>query len=659
MRGRQKLSSWAKCISHYLKITNDTNGTNFTNYSCHSCHSRNSCSILFNYLITRILFLFLIIFILFGVSCEKTDRTRAAAKTPTVIKTKTGIEMVSIPAGWFEMGSRRGEANESPVHRIWVDAFLMDRYEVTQEQYGELVLGNPSHFKGAKNPMEQMSWADAALYCNARSRAEGLEPCYDEESGECDFSANGYRLPTEAEWEYACRAGTDTEHFFGLEQRRLKDHAWYADNSLEKTHPVGQKKPNPWGLYDMYGNVAEWCNDIYDESYYENSRQKDPRGPTEGKKYVLRGGAWSSSADKCRSSYRVGEDPGFQDACFARDDIGFRCVRSAPQNIPAREAKVRAELEEITHKIVYETYREDNWELFLINADGSNAINLTCTSEVDEHYPKVSPDGTKICFLARERARLERCCRQPSKVLDVYYMSIDGTGRTKVAEHAGSPCWSPDGTAIAYQTGGHFRPAKCNFAKGLFIYDLRTGRHMEHPTAKTLKGFQTLSWPNKDWFLARLSENNPYGGEGFAIIEAKGTEVLKLRGYGGGCRPDPSPDGKKIAWGRTDSVIAVADVDLTSPNPEVSNVRSIVVEPEATHTYHVDWSPDGRFIVFARGPGGKKSLAEPTEFIGVKAPGWNICVADPTQKNNYVIITTDGKSNKEPDWVPVNGSDSQ
>ena len=280
-----------------------------------------------------ILSAFLVLFILLGVSCGKTGKSGAAAKTPTVIETKAGIEMVLIPAGWFEMGSRRGKADESPVHKVWVDAFLMDRYEVTQEQYGELVLGNPSHFKGPKSPVEQMSWADAARYCNARSRAEGLEPCYDEESGECDFSANGYRLPTEAEWEYACRAGTATDRFFGREERKLKDYAWYAENSFEKTHPVGQKKPNPWGIYDMYGNVAEWCNDIYNESYYKNSREKSPRGPAEGDKYVLRGGAWSSSADKCRSSYRVGEDPGFQDACFARDDIGFRCVRSAPHSI--------------------------------------------------------------------------------------------------------------------------------------------------------------------------------------------------------------------------------------------------------------------------------------------------------------------------------------
>ncbi|MBM3237125.1 hypothetical protein FJZ31_12605 [Candidatus Poribacteria bacterium] len=285
-----------------------------------------------------ILYSFLIFLILFGASCQKVDKS--TARSPTVIKTKEGVEMVLLPAGWFEMGSRRGkdnpltpfvkgEANESPVHKVWVDAFLMDRYEVNQEQYGKLVPGNPSHFKDPQNPMEQMSWANAVLYCNARSRAEGFEPCYDEESGKCNFEANGYRLPTEAEWEYACRAGTKTDYFFGREARKLKDYAWYAENSFERTFPWGKKKPNPWGLYDMYGNVAEWCNDIYDQDYYKHSPEKNPRGPTKGKKYVLRGGAWSSSADICRSAYRVGAEPGFQDACFARDDIGFRCVRNA------------------------------------------------------------------------------------------------------------------------------------------------------------------------------------------------------------------------------------------------------------------------------------------------------------------------------------------
>jgi formylglycine-generating enzyme required for sulfatase activity len=239
--------------------------------------------------------------------------------------------MVQIPAGWFEMGSRRGREDEQPVHRVWVDAFLMDRYEVTQAAWEKVELPNPSHFKGPALPVEQISWTLAAQYCNARSRAEGLELCYDAKTAGCNFNANGYRLPTEAEWEYACRAGTDSEYSFGQDDRGLGDAAWFAGNASKTTHPVGQKKPNAWGLYDMHGNVAEWCHDNYDKQYYAQSPEQNPRGPEEGDKNVLRGGAWNSAADALRSSARLGESPGFQDACFARDAIGFRCVRKAPE----------------------------------------------------------------------------------------------------------------------------------------------------------------------------------------------------------------------------------------------------------------------------------------------------------------------------------------
>jgi formylglycine-generating enzyme required for sulfatase activity len=178
--------------------------------------------------------------------------------------------------------------------------------------------------------MEQVTWVQAANYCNARSKAEGLQPCYNEDTAECNFDADGYRLPTEAEWEYACRAGMESDYSFGNDTRWLGDFAWFADNADKKTHPVGQKRPNPWGLYDMHGNVAEWCNDNYGKEYYASSPDKNPRGPAEGKQNVLRGGSWKSSAEALKSGYRLAENPGFSDACLARDAIGFRCVRKAP-----------------------------------------------------------------------------------------------------------------------------------------------------------------------------------------------------------------------------------------------------------------------------------------------------------------------------------------
>jgi len=255
-------------------------------------------------------------------------RAKDTADVPEVITTKTGIEMVAIPGGWFEMGSENWTSDESPIHEVWLSPFWMDRFEVAQEQFKKYQLSDPSHFKNPEHPLEQINWTDAALYCNERSIAEGFEPCYDEETWQCNFDANGYRLPTEAEWEYACRAGTNTKFSFGNDTKKLKNYAWFSDNSSGKTHPVGQKKPNLWGLYDMYGNVSEWCNDFYSEDYYKKSPEKDPKGPAMGEEKVLRGGAWNSSADSCRSSYRS-SDPSIDDTCLANDAIGFRCVRNA------------------------------------------------------------------------------------------------------------------------------------------------------------------------------------------------------------------------------------------------------------------------------------------------------------------------------------------
>ena len=262
-------------------------------------------------------------------SCQKPEPQPGSQP---ILKTKSGAEMVLLPAGEFSMGSATGKAEEAPVHVVKLDAFLMDRTEVTQEQFGKLMQDNPSpsHFKGPTRPVEQVSWAEAAIYCNLRSKSEGLAACYDEATAKCNFAADGYRLPTEAEWEYACRAGSKESYSFGSDAQQLRRYAWFAENAEKKTQPVAKKKPNAWGLFDMHGNVAEWCNDVFDPGYYAKSSTENPRGPEDGERYVLRGGAWTSNADRCRASARVGAVPGFQDACFARDGIGFRCVRRPP-----------------------------------------------------------------------------------------------------------------------------------------------------------------------------------------------------------------------------------------------------------------------------------------------------------------------------------------
>jgi formylglycine-generating enzyme required for sulfatase activity len=242
-------------------------------------------------------------------------------------RTGSGLEMVAIPAGEFTMGSDSGAVDAKPAHKVKVDSFLMDPHEVTQEVYEKVVGNNPSRRKGPRNPVEQVTWSAAVKFCNARSTQEGLTPCYDLKSGRCDFAANGYRLPTEAEWEYACRAATTTEFYFGDRPDQLKAYAWFDGNAEAGPHPVAQRKPNAWGLYDMTGNVWEWCNDFYGAKYYRNSPVENPRGPDEGEKRVLRGGAWSSSAENCTAFVRNCDEAGTTDVCLTMDSNGFRCVR--------------------------------------------------------------------------------------------------------------------------------------------------------------------------------------------------------------------------------------------------------------------------------------------------------------------------------------------
>lgn len=242
--------------------------------------------------------------------------------------TSLGIPMVLIPAGSFRMGSDRGRSDESPRHEVSISAFAMDKFEVTQDVYGKLQLPDPSQFKGRGHPIEQVRWSDAAMFCNERSRAEGLEPCYDEDDFHCDFNASGYRLPTEAEWEYACRGGDDRDPGRPT-PGRIGSRACYAGNSGGRTQPVGRRRANAWGVHDLLGNVLEWCHDVYDEGYYENSAGRDPRGPAESPKKdrVLRGGSWKTKVGDITASRRYHGPPGIADACFARNTYGFRCVR--------------------------------------------------------------------------------------------------------------------------------------------------------------------------------------------------------------------------------------------------------------------------------------------------------------------------------------------
>ena len=258
---------------------------------------------------------------------------KSASTQGTVeVTTKSGASMIYLPGGSFTMGDDRANPDEAPARKVTVSSFLMDKFEVTREMFAKAQLPDPSHWQDSpQKPVERVRWRDAKRYCNERALLEGLKPCYNEKTvdWDCDYSASGYRLPTEAEWEYACRAGTDAPYDFGRSDR-LRQYAWLAENADQKTHVVGQKKPNGFGLYDLYGNVSEWCEDVYSPTYYKESPALDPLGPPNpGKdvRRVIRGGSWRSSPDQCRATARQGERTGDTDACFSTDFCGFRCVR--------------------------------------------------------------------------------------------------------------------------------------------------------------------------------------------------------------------------------------------------------------------------------------------------------------------------------------------
>jgi formylglycine-generating enzyme required for sulfatase activity len=213
-----------------------------------------------------------------------------------------GMELVYIKPGSFMMGSPTGEANrggDERQHRVTLTAgFHMGVTEVTQAEWGAVMGTNPSYFKGDDRPVEQVSWHDAVAFCEELSRREGRR----------------YRLPTEAEWEYACRAGSTTAFSFGNSESDLGQYGWYGSNSGDQTHPVAQKKPSAWGLHDMHGNVWEWCRDWHSD--YTSSATTDPNGAQTGMDRVLRGGSWGSGAQFCRSANRDGGSPGYRNYGF-------------------------------------------------------------------------------------------------------------------------------------------------------------------------------------------------------------------------------------------------------------------------------------------------------------------------------------------------------
>lgn len=230
--------------------------------------------------------------------------------TPVQITNSIGMKLNLIPPGEFVMGSPKSEPgrwDDETQHRVKITKpFYLSAHEVTQEQYEQVMGSNPSRSEGPTKPVEQVNWNEAVAFCGKLSVQEGVE----------------YRLPTEAEWEYSCRAGTTTAYSFGNDVAQLGEYAWWAGNSVGGTRPVGELKPNAWGLFDMHGNVVEWCQDWYGD--YDLQVVSDPAGAAPGRCRVLRGGAFVLQPLYVRAANRSSTYR------FPLPSFGFRLARTYP-----------------------------------------------------------------------------------------------------------------------------------------------------------------------------------------------------------------------------------------------------------------------------------------------------------------------------------------
>jgi dipeptidyl aminopeptidase/acylaminoacyl peptidase len=328
------------------------------------------------------------------------------------------------------------------------------------------------------------------------------------------------------------------------------------------------------------------------------------------------------------------------------------CVGPANAQVPFRER-----LKALPFKIAYESYVDNNWEIFVMNADGSEVVNLTKTADANEHYPQISPDGRKILFSVDEGEGRDA-------VRSLYVMDINGKNRKKLTDHAREPFWSPDSKLIGFLPQEFPKFNVMDFyTTGMSFYDLANGSIQPHVNSKNLHHLYNPGWArNGKWIVSTVHAGMGVD-HGILLIEARGTNIINLKIPG--CRPCLSPDDKQIAWGAGDHEIAAAPINLEADRPSVGEWR-LHIKDQTNKIYHVDWSSDSRFLSFSRGPDGEGDLSKPgtfqaaCEIVGVHAAGWNICVVpadrqgsldlnDPSE-TDFLMLTTNGLSNKEPAW---------
>ncbi len=561
--------------------------------------------------------------------CGKTDSSAPGLKLDVlpVLQPTSGGAMVLLPSGTFTMGTASDRADETP-HEVSVRSFYLDRVTVTQELYEKIMGVNPSKRKAAKNPVERTQWTDAVRFCNKCSELDALIPCYDLKTWECDFSADGYRLPTEAEWEYACRAGGTGKYSFGDIPSELPQYAWLKPHSLGKPQPVGGKAPNRWGLFDMHGNVWQWCNDWYGENYYAESPANDPHGPTAGKMRVLRGGAWDSTPDMCRAAYRHKEFPVYSDACFGADSYGFRRARNAERgtkvasagkpldgknavdtvkkvekpapllNPPAGTGKI--DIASLKGTIVFVSDRSGTLNIWTMHASGKEPKQLTNGTDPDAD-PRFSPDGKRILYTTLRGGFPE-----------VWLMNRDGSGQKNLTKGS-QGSWAPDGKSIIF--------IRDNLT---YIRELASAKeHLVTPKTWERCGVPAFSPDGKRFAVA----SRHLGNIGIYILGLDGKEAMPLKTEEACCTPQWSRDGKRILCQTVQGHIHQVGVDGQGWD-------QLTFGADVQHDAR--YSPDGTMILFCRAP-------------SPEGP-WQICVQKLAgDEDEFSTLTKEG-SNLLPDW---------
>ncbi len=324
----------------------------------------------------------------------------------------------------------------------------------------------------------------------------------------------------------------------------------------------------------------------------------------------------------------------------------------------AQAAPLRDTLATVPFRVAYECYTNNNWEIFVVSADGSDPVNLTNTPQEHEHYPQVSPDGRRICFSVDQGEGRET-------VRSLWVMDTDGKNRRKLVERAREPFWAPDGKVIGFLPQEFPRFSVIDYStKGMSFYHLDSGKIEPHPNSANLHHLYNPCFaPNGKWIAATVHAGMGYD-HAILLIEACGNKIINLNIPG--CRPCLSPDGKQIAWGPGDHEIAAAPINLEGDNPSVGPWR-VRIKDEKNKIYHVDWSPDSRFLSISRGPEGEGDLSKPGSFtaaceiVGVYAPGWDILAVSAERNGildlekasdaDFAWLTRNGCSNKESAWI--------